>query len=182
MAEWADAARARRLARMPSLPRRTFAAVLAVSALGLSACGGDGESTEVLRQNLEAQDAALQALQGRVSDLASEVRATSTPVTEDEPEDTGPQVEEVATRLDELVTRLEEVESTVAEQAGEDVTATVAAELGKFREEIEGLVASVRDLTTVVNQVRTDVDELETTLEEHGDDPFAHDRGEPDAE
>lgn len=157
---------------MPAHPRLKFAAVLAVSALGLSACGGDGESTEVLEQNLEAQDAALQALQGRVTDLASEIR--SAPTTPTDPE---PQVEDVTTRLDELVTRLEQVESTVAEQADEDVTATVAAEIGKFSEEIEGLVASVRDLTTVVNQVRTDVDRLEATFEDHADDPVAHNRG-----
>ncbi len=156
---------------MPADPRLKFAAVLAVSALGLSACGGDGESTEVLEQNLEAQDAALQALQGRVTDLASEVRSAPTTT------DPGPQVEDVTTRLDDLVTRLEQVESTVAEQADEDVTATVAAEIGKFSEEIEGLVASVRDLTTVVNQVRTDVDRLEATFEDHADDPVAHNRG-----
>lgn len=150
-----------------------FAAVLAVSALGLSACGDGGGSTEVLEQNLEAQDAALQALQSRVTDLASEIRSAP-------PTDPGPQVEDVATRLDELVTRLEEIESTVAEQADEDVTATVAAEIGKFSEEIEGLVASLRDLTTVVNQVRTDVDRLEATFKEHADDPFAHNRGDTD--
>lgn len=139
-------------------------------AMGLTACGDGGDSTEVLQQNLEAQEAALEALQRRVTDLASDVR--SSPST-----DPGPQIEDVTTRLDELVTRLEEVESTVAEQAGEDVTATVAAEIGKFSEEIEGLVASVRDLTTVVNQVRTDVDRLEATFEDHADDPVAHNRG-----
>lgn len=154
-------------------PRLLFASVLAVPALGLSACGGGGESTEVLQQNLEAQEAALEALQRRVTDLASEVRSGQST-------DPGPQVEDVTNRLDELVTRLEEVESTVAEQGGEDVTATVAAEIGKFSEEIEGLVASVRDLTTVVNQIRTDVDRLEASFEEHGDDPVAHNRGDPD--
>lgn len=154
-------------------PRLLFASVLAVMALGLSACGGGGDSTEVLQQNLEAQEAALEALQRRVTDLASDVRASPAA-------DPGPQIEDVTTRLDELVTRLEEIESTVAEQAGEDVTATVAAEIGKFSEEIEGLVASVRDLTTVVNQVRTDVDRLESSFEEHRDDPFAHNRGDTD--
>lgn len=155
--------------------RRLPVCVLVVLALGLSACGGDSGSTEVIEQNLDAQEAALEALRGRVSDLASEVDST----TSAEPDT---RIDDVTTQLDELVTRLEDVEATVAEQGDEDVTATVAAEIGKFSEEIEGLVASVRDLTTVVNQVRTDVDRLETAFEEHADDPFAHDPGGSDGD
>ncbi len=149
---------------------RSLVRVLVVLALALTACGGGSDSTEVIEQNLDAQEAALEALRGRVSDLASEVgSATSV-----EPDT---QIDDITTQLDELVTRLEDVEATVAEQGDEDVTATVAAEIGKFSEEIEGLVASVRDLTTVVNQVRTDVDRLEAAFEEHAGDPFAHNRG-----
>lgn len=148
---------------------------LVVLALALTACGGGSDSTEVIEQNLDAQEAALEALRGRVSDLASEVGSTSSA-----PPDT--QIDDITAQLDDLVTRLEDVESSVAEQGDEDVTATVAAEIGKFSEEIEGLVASVRDLTTVVNQVRTDVDRLEAAFEEHADDPFAHGRGGTDDE
>lgn len=150
----------------PRLP----ACILLVLALGLTACGGGSDSTEVIEQNLDAQEAALEALRGRVSDLASEVGAAGSA----QPDT---QIDDITTQLDDLVTRLEDIETTVAEQGDEDVTAVVAAEIGKFSEQIEGLVASVRDLTTVVNQVRTDVDRLEAAFEEHADDPFAHNRG-----
>lgn len=146
--------------------------VLVVLALGLTACGGS-DPTDVIEQNLDAQEAALEALRGRVSDLASEVGSA----TSAEPDT---RIDDVTTQLAELVTRLEDIETTVAEQGDEDVTAVVAAEIGQFSEQIEGLVASVRDLTTVVNQVRTDVDRLEAAFEDHADDPFAHNRGSTD--
>ena len=62
----------------------------------------------------------------------------------------------------------------------EDVTAVVAAEVGKFSEQIDELVASIRDLTTQVSGLRTDVDALEQRFEDHANDPFAHNRGSGD--
>jgi ubiquinone biosynthesis protein UbiJ len=143
--------------------------VLATLSLGLAACGGgEGPSTAVLEDNLEAQADAVDALRTRVAELSDEVRE----VTSLDPM-TG--LSDLTDRLDELATRMEEVESTVAEQGGqEDVTAVVAAEVGKFGEQVDELVADVRDLTTVVQQVRDQLEGLETRFQEHADDPFAH--------
>ena len=86
-------------------------------------------------------------------------------------------------QLEDLTTRLETVETSVAEQGNqEDVTAVVAAEVGKFSEQIDELVASVRDLTTVVSQVQSDLDELQQRFDDHRGDPFGHNRGDTDPE
>lgn len=85
---------------------------------------------------------------------------------------------ELTDQLEGLTTRLEDVETSVADAAGdEDVTAVVAAEVGRFSEQIDELVASVRDLTSVVNGLRGDVEDLERRFDEHRRDPFAHNRG-----
>lgn len=154
------------------MPRhhRPVLPVLVVLVLGLAGCGGGGESTTVLKDNVDAQREALDALRTRVTKLSEEVGQ----VTSLDPM-TG--LTDLTEQLEALTTRLEEVETSVAEQANqEDVTAVVAAEIGKFSEQIDELVGSLRDLTTVVNQVRDDVDRLERRFEEHRDDPFAHNR------
>ena len=153
---------------------RPVLSVLAALALALTACGGGGD-TAALEQNLEAQQEALNALRERVSNLSDEVgQVTSTdPMTG---------LSDLTEQLEGLTTRLEQVETSVEEAGQEDVTAVVAAEVGKFSEQIDELVASLRDLTTVVNQVRTDVDDLEARFEEHADDPFAHNRGGSDTD
>ena len=154
--------------------RRSSRPVLALAvalSLGTAACGGGEGSTARLEENLEAQRAALDALQTRVSELADEVGevAARDPMTG---------LGDLTDQLEGLTTRLEDVESSVSDAAGdEDVTAVVAAEVGRFSEQLDELVASVRDLTTVVNGVRGDVEELERRFDEHRSDPFAHDRG-----
>lgn len=155
---------------MRSHPRLVVPVLLL--AVLLAGCGGGGSaSTDQLAQNLDAQQDAIDALRTRVGDLSEEVGQ----VTSLDPM-TG--LSDLTEQLESLTTRLEGVEASVAEQAGqEDVTAVVAAEVGKFSEQIDELVASLRDLTTVVNQVRSDVDDLERRFEEHADDPFAHNRG-----
>lgn len=150
--------------------------VLAVAVLGLAACGGEGGSTDQLEQNLAAQQEAIDALRTRVTDLTDEVRQVSAI----DPE-TG--LSDLTGQLEDLTTRLETVETSVAEQGNqEDVTAVVAAEVGKFSEQIDELVASVRDLTTVVSQVQSDVDELQQRFDDHRGDPFGHNRGDTDPE
>lgn len=150
---------------------RPALALAVVLSLGTAACGGGDGGTARLEENLEAQRAALDALRTRVGDLADEVGQ----VTSLDPM-TG--LSDLTAQLEDLTSRLEQVETSVAETAGdEDVTAVVAAEVGKFGEQVDELVASLRDLTTVVNQVRSDVDALEARFEEHADDPFAHNRG-----
>ena len=150
--------------------------VLAATALALSACGGDGGSTDQLEQNLAAQQEAIDALRTRVTDLTDEVRQVSAIDT-----DTG--LSDLTGQLEDLTTRLETVETSVAEQGNqEDVTAVVAAEVGKFSEQIDELVASVRDLTTVVSQVQSDLDALQQQFDDHRGDPFGHNRGDTDPE
>ena len=154
---------------------RPVLSVLAALVLGLTACGGGGGDTAALEENLDAQQEALDALRERVSSLSDEVGQ----VTSLDPM-TG--LSDLTEQLEGLTTRLEEVETSVAETAQEDVTAVVAAEVGKFSEQIDELVASLRDLTTVVNQVRSDVDDLEARFEDHANDPFAHNRGGTDTD
>lgn len=154
---------------------RSLAALAAGLALLLSACGGGDGDTAQLEDNLAAQRAAIDALQERMAELTDEVGQVTS-------RDPLSGVNELTERLDEMTTRLEDVETGLAEQADEDVTATVAAEIGKFGEQVEELVASVRDLTTVVAQLRRDLDDLEARFEQHADDPFGHGRGGGDDE
>ncbi len=161
--------------RRPSRPVSLAVwALTAALALGTAACGGGDGSTARVEENLDAQRAAIDALQARMSELSDEVGE----VTSLDPM-TG--LSDLTEQLDGLTTRLEDVESTIAASADdEDVTAVVAAEVGKFSEQIDELVASVRDLTTMVNGLRGDLDALESRFEEHANDPFAHNRGSGD--
>lgn len=151
-------------------PTRSLAAVAAGLALTLSACGGGDGSTAQLEDNLAAQRAAIDALQERMSELSDEVGEVTS-------RDPRSGLDEITERLDGMTTRLEEVETGLADQADEDVTATVAAQLGQFGEQVEELVGSVRDLTTVVSQLRRDLDALEARFGQHAGDPFGHGRG-----
>ncbi len=157
--------------RRHSRPGLALAVVLS---LGAAACGGGDGGSARLEENLEAQRAALDALRTRVSQLADEVGQVTA-------RDPATGLGELTDQLEGLTTRLEDVETSVADAAGdEDVTAVVAAEIGQFSEQIDELVASVRDLTTVVNQVRGDVEDLQRRFDEHRSDPFAHNRGSDD--
>lgn len=150
---------------------RPALALAVVLSLGAAACGGGDGGSARLEENLEAQRAALDALRTRVSTLADEVGEVTSL-------DSMSGVGDLTDQLEALTTRLEEVEGSVAASAeDEDVTAVVAAEVGKFSEQIDELVTSIRELTTVVQQVRGDVDSLEERLEEHRSEPFAHNRG-----
>lgn len=153
---------------------RSLAALVAGLALVLPACGGGGTDTAQLEDNLAAQRAAIDALQERMVELSDEVKQVTS-------RDPAAGLGELTDRLDSMTSRLEEVEAGLADQADdEDVTATVAAQIGQFGEEVEELVGSVRDLTTVVSQLRRDLDELEARFDQHAGDPVGHGRGNRD--
>jgi ABC-type transporter Mla subunit MlaD len=144
-------------------------AAAVVAAITLSACGG-GSSTDVLEENLAAQTQALEALRSRVGDLSDRVDLVGA--------EDGTGLGEVADQLEDLLARLAELEATVADRlaSDEDATSTVAVRLGQFQEQLDEVVASVRQLTSLVTDVQTGLDRLRADLEEHVEDPFAHQR------
>lgn len=155
-----------------STPSRTALFVAAV-ALALTACSGGG-GTDTLQANLDAQNQALEALRGRVTDLTDRVDEFRTV-------DVGAAVTELSDQVEGMLARMETLEgdlTQVAEDArsGEDLEASVATDIGALQEQVGELTASLQSLTASLAAVRDSVDALQRDFEQHADDPFAHNR------
>lgn len=154
--------------------RIVLAALLAALLAACSGGGGD-DATQVLQDNLEAQEQALQALRTRVSELADQVETVQAtdPMTG---------ISNAADRLDALQERLGSVEEDLTTQIGEadDTAAATSAQLQELTEELSGLRGDVEELAGNLDQSLADLRQRIADLEQQVEDHESSPHGPPD--